>query len=83
MTQEDLWRDIGTLKQMHFEFCELVKKMRDAQKRKDELHLALMFQKEIGKPISKQDTLEFSSAVDKMYDVEEKVDEYLVEYFKT
>lgn len=82
MTQEDLWRDIGTLKQMHFEFCELVKKMRDAQKR-TELRLALMFQKEIGKPISKQDTLEFSSAVDKMYDVEEKVDEYLVEYFKT
>ena len=32
MTQEELWRDIGTLQQMHFEFCEMVKKMREAQK---------------------------------------------------
>lgn len=35
MTQEELWRDIGTLQQMHFEFCEMVKKMRDAQKELD------------------------------------------------
>lgn len=67
---------------MHFEFCELVKKMRDAQKRKNELHIRLVFKKEINEPISEQDTLEFSSAVDEMYDAEEEVDKYLINYFK-
>jgi hypothetical protein len=82
MTQEELWRDIGTLQQMHFEFCELVKKMRDAQKRKNKLHIGLIFKKEINVPISEEDTFEFSSAVDEMYDVEEEVDKYLINYFK-
>lgn len=67
---------------MHFEFCELVKKMRDAQKKENELHIRLIFKKEINEPISEQDTSEFSSAIDEMYDAEEEVDKYLINYFK-
>lgn len=35
MTQEELWRDLGTMRQIHYEFCEMVKKLRDAQKELD------------------------------------------------
>lgn len=69
MTQEELWRDIGTLKQMHFEFCELVKKMRDAQKRMDML--------------TGEEDIDFIDMIHiEAREAETEVDKYLANYFQ-
>lgn len=69
MTQEELWRDIGILKQMHFEFCELVKKMRDAQKRMDML--------------TGEEDIDFIDMTHiEAREAETEVDKYLANYFQ-
>lgn len=68
MTQEELWRDLGTMRQIHYEFCEKVKKMREAQHRSDML-------------IS-SDIDEVDMAYIAMREAETEVDEYLIKYFK-
>lgn len=69
MTQEELWRDIGVLMQMHFEFCEMVKKLRDAQKRTDML--------------TGEEDINFIDMIHiEAREAETEVDKYLANYFQ-
>jgi len=77
MTQEELWRDIGTLKQMHFEFCELVKRMREAQDNFTILDGRLTYKVNSGVKVDEKDYQEHSDAMYKMMTLESEVDEYL------
>lgn len=69
MTQEELWRDLGTMRQIHYEFCENVKKMRDAQKRMDML--------------TGEEDIDFIDMTHiEAREAETEVDQYLIKYFK-
>lgn len=69
MTQEELWRDLGTMRQIHYEFCEMVKKLRDAQKRMDML--------------TGEEDIDFIDMTHiEAREAETEVDQYLIKYFK-
>lgn len=69
MTQEQLWRDLGTMRQIHYEFCEMVKKLRDAQKRMEML--------------TGEEDIDFIDMVHiEAREAETEVDQYLIKYFK-
>lgn len=69
MTQEELLRDLGTMRQIHYEFCENVKKMRDAQKRMDML--------------TGEEDIDFIDMTHiEAREAETEVDQYLIKYFK-
>lgn len=69
MTQEQLWRDLGTMRQIHYEFCEMVKKLRDAQKRMEML--------------TGEEDIDFIDMTHiEAREAETEVDQYLIKYFK-
>lgn len=70
MTQEELWRDLGTMRQIHYEFCEMVKKLRDAQKRMEML--------------TGEEDINFIDMIHiEAREAETEVDKYLANYFQT
>jgi uncharacterized protein YeeX (DUF496 family) len=70
MTQEELWRNLGTMQQIHYEFCEMVKKLRDAQKRMEML--------------TGEEDINFIDMIHiEAREAETEVDKYLANYFQT
>lgn len=69
MTQEELWRNLGTMQQIHYEFCEMVKKLRDAQKRMEML--------------TGEEDINFIDMIHiEAREAETEVDKYLANYFQ-
>ena len=69
MTQEELWRNLGTMQQIHYEFCEMVKKLRDAQKRMELL--------------TGEEDINFIDMIHiEAREAETEVDKYLANYFQ-
>ena len=77
MTKEEAYNNVEKTIEEYFEFVELVKRMREAQRDKNILEMRLRFKIDQDKKISDEDNVEFATAMCNMVFYEDKVDEYL------